>query len=116
METRRNYFSIFAGLFLVLVAVGTYFTLRRTPEEIASERLKQTAKKVERKAKDKLMATLGDAAIEGGELSGNDNQGRPLWTIGAEKIESQSEDDNQLKATLTGAHATLYREGMPETT
>ncbi|HEY0075889.1 MAG TPA: LPS export ABC transporter periplasmic protein LptC [Abditibacteriaceae bacterium] len=116
METRRNYFSIFAGIFLLLIGAVTYFTLRRSPEEIAQEQLKTTAKRVERKAQDKLTESLGDATFEGGELSGNDNQGRPLWTIGAEKIESQSEEGSELKATLTGAHATLYREGVPETT
>lgn len=116
METRRNYFSLFAGAFLLLIAALTYFTLRRSPEQIAQERLKKTAKTVERKAQNKLSETLGDASIQGGELSGNDNQGRPLWTIGAERIESQSEEGNQLKATLIGAHATLYREGVLETT
>lgn len=116
METRRNYFSIFAGIFLLVIAAVTYFTLRRSPEELAQEQLKKTAKNVERKAKDKLTESLGDAVFEGGELSGNDNQGRPLWTIGAEKIESQSDEGSELKATLIGAHATLYREGVAETT
>lgn len=116
METRRNYFSFFAALLLILVAGGTYFALRRSPEDIAREKLQAAAKKVERKAKNKLMETLGDAAVEGGELAGNDEKGRPLWSVGAEKSEVRSGEGDELQATLTGAHATLYREGVPETT
>ncbi len=116
MENRRNLFTIFAAVFLALVAAGTYFVMRRSPEDIAREQLKAAAKKIERKAKDKFTETMGDANIEGGELSGNDDQGRPLWSVGAEKSEVRSGDSDAMQATLTGAHATLYREGVPETT
>ncbi len=116
METRRNYFAIFAGVFLALIAFVTYLATRCSPEDIAKERLKAMAKKVERKAKNKFMETMGNAAIEGGELSGNDDQGRPLWSVGAEKSNVRAGDNDEMQATLTGAHATLYNQGAPETT
>ena len=115
MENRRNYSALFAAGFFVLIAGCAYLATRRSPEDIAKAQLKAAAQKIKKKAQSKLLETVGDANIEGGELSGSDAQGRPLWSVGAEKIESKMGQGEELTAILTDAHATLYQNGVAET-
>lgn len=65
---------------------------------------------------------LKSATLRGGELSGGDAQGRPLWKLSAKTIRAaggllNGSANNALKtATLTTASATLYRAGKAEST
>ena len=64
----------------------------------------------------------------GGELSGGDAQGRPLWKLSAKRMEasanafgagdktSGSKKNAPQTATVYEARATLFRDGQPETT
>lgn len=61
---------------------------------------------------------VSDAVIRGGQIQIGDAQGRPLWRVQAKEMRAQGESQNGVPktATLTGASATLYRAGKPEST
>jgi LPS export ABC transporter protein LptC len=86
---------------------------RRQPEDVVTE----TVKKQVKAAKDGFSGITG-AVMKGSELSGTDDQGRPLWTVGAKEIralETKSETEPR-RAHLMGARAVVYRNGKPEST
>lgn len=68
------------------------------------------------KAAGENLSTLKGAVMKGGELSGGDAQGRPVWSLGADEIRTGGQMRGSLptQATLANARATLYREGQPE--
>jgi lipopolysaccharide assembly outer membrane protein LptD (OstA) len=63
---------------------------------------------------------VGDIISKGSSLSGHDEKGRFLWSVGADTIrvrDERTDDKGKVteprRATLTGGRATLYREGKP---
>lgn len=117
MKPRRNYLSLLAGFFLLFMVGAAYFNLRDGPKDLAKDRLKRLARDAEKKGRNDALEALNEATAKGAELGGADDQGRPLWSVGAAAIKTESNENGDTQnATLTNAHATLYREGVPETT
>ena len=112
MNSRRNIF-IFAGLVALLLVVFT--SLRNATRDMARERIKSTIKDVKTKGKDEMMEALGNVSASGAELSGTDEQGRPLWSVGAAKSQVRTDADGTSHITMNGARATLYKEGKAQT-
>lgn len=112
MDSRRNIF-IFAGL--VALLFGIFMTLRNATHDMARDRVKKAIKDVKAKAKDEMLDVLANASASGAELSGPDEQGRPLWSVGAAKSQVRTDADGTSHITMTGARATLYKDGQPQT-
>ena len=112
MNSRRNIF-IFVGLAALLFVVFT--ALRNATRDMASDRIKKTITDVKTKAKDEMLDVLANASASGAELSGPDAQGRPLWSVGAAKSKVRTDADGTSHITMTGARATLYKDGQPQT-
>ena len=79
----------------------------------AQEEMKDDADKTKEVVDDVKMVTL-----KGGDLSGGDDQGRPLWKLGADviKVENIKNSVEPRRAELQNARATLYRDGKPDST
>jgi len=88
-----------------------YFSSR----QVTQDALKETGKKAQSQV-DKIK----NATITGSELSGTDDQGRPLWKVSAKKVHALGNAQGSTtggmpaSAELTDASATLYAEGKPE--
>ena len=83
-------------------------------ESDEAKRAAQTAITQDAEAAKKQVDQLQGATLKDGELSGGDNQGRPLWRVAAKEIRvfNQSGDSNSPKrAELTDATAELYNQG-----
>lgn len=91
-------------------------------QDAAEQAARQALKREATKAKDSI-TELGDVLSQGATLSGHDDKGRFLWSVGAKQIRAQQEktDDKGVvlsprRADLSDARATLYREGRPDST
>ncbi len=94
----------------------------QTVQDAAEQAARQALKREATKAKDSI-TELGNVMSQGATLSGHDNKGRFLWSVGAKQIRAQEEktDDKGVvlsprRADLSNARATLYREGRPDST
>ena len=115
MNSLRN---LFIGLGVLALIVAAFVSLRHATRDVARERLEQTLQKAKEKAKEKgedeLLKKFGNAVASGAQLSGTDEQGRPLWSVGADKSRLRTDENGTTRATLQNARATLYREGKPQ--
>lgn len=83
----------------------------------------QTARDVINQEKSKAKSQLDklkSATLQGGDLSGSDDQGRPLWKVSAKTIHALGNATDvqsggmPASAQLTDASAILYKDGKPE--
>jgi len=87
-----------------------------------SAKIVAQAAKQEAKTERDEFSGLKSATLNGGELSGGDAQGRPLWKLSAKTIRASGgvlgKDDSGAPktATLIDARATLFRAGVAEST
>ncbi len=102
--------------FLALAALFLGGCAPKNPAQDAAK-----AAKSEVKAERDTFSGLKSATLNGGELSGGDAQGRPLWRLSAKTIRASggvlgSGNGLPKTATLTDARATLFQAGKPEST
>ena len=139
MNSKIAFFRTLSFLGVVVLAAGVLGGCKGSGQTdssraIATDSIKQDAKD----AKGQLDELKG-ITLQGGELSGSDQKGRPLWRVSAKQIQvfnqtsksdsgkdgddkKDSKDDAMAalagkpkRAELTDATAILFREGKPET-
>ncbi len=117
----RRFFPLGKAFWLASPAIWLVGCRAKAPET-ASKIVVEAAKR-EVAAKRDTFSGLQGATLQGGQLSGGDAQGRPLWKLSARTIraaggvlESGKNADSGAPrtATLSDARATLYRDGKAE--
>ncbi|HEX8833040.1 MAG TPA: LPS export ABC transporter periplasmic protein LptC, partial [Abditibacteriaceae bacterium] len=117
-ETRtRAVRVLLAGAFAVGVLAGCR---PKSAEDQARETIEQKSAAAKQTAKSTLQE-FGEILSKDAALSGHDEKGRFLWSVGAREIRVRDEKTEGGKTTprtaqLTDARATLYRAGKPEST
>ncbi|HVF09674.1 MAG TPA: LPS export ABC transporter periplasmic protein LptC [Abditibacteriaceae bacterium] len=113
MKKTSHYPTQIHCLPLLVCVVAVAGCGRRQPQDAVRETVKNEVKA----AKDRFSGVT-TAVMKESQLSGGDEQGRPLWSVGAKEIqvlETKSETEPR-RALLTNARATVYRNGKPEST
>jgi lipopolysaccharide assembly outer membrane protein LptD (OstA) len=101
----------------VATILGGCGVAQQAGEDAARAVLEKSKKEVK-----KNVAELGNLLSSGATLSGHDEKGRFIWSVGAKKIQihDQQEKDGKVikprSAELVDARATLYREGKAHST
>ncbi len=104
------------------VALGTLCSLLALAgchQPSATDVVRERVQNAVEKNKDAIQ-DFGTLVTKNSKLTGNDAQGRPLWSLQFKLGQIHNESDANSNATrhgdLQNAHATLYRDGKPETT
>lgn len=107
----KTFSTLSLALPLVLIGAGC----GRNKETTTSPDVQNVAREQAKEAGENLKG-LKSSRMSGATLSGGDSQGRPLWSISAENVQTNGtlEGGSPKEATLTKAKAVLYRAGKPE--